>query len=243
MVVPISDVEGASLLARTGLAGRALECDGAPYSGQRGYFGKDLEAVQSSAVKVLEEALRVGAVVTLPSTGYRVERVGQGRTLFSFDVAGRTKVSLVAVDHVRDSVGREGWAMEAWAECDPSELPSEWSEKLGVGVWEDRTGARAPVTRIQSFMGGVHCDWVDITFLSLGDRTYVRDVQGKLSSYLRTSYQDGASLPRTATDTGFRREGRELWVEPTGTAAYLVSLEHPSDVQRWPGAKQQILCA
>jgi len=241
MDLPVSGDDTAPVLVRTGVAGRALECDGAPYTGQRGYFGKDLEAVQGSAVEVLDEALRRGAVITLPATGYRVERVSQDRTLFSFDVGGRTKVSLVAVDHVRDAAGREGWAMEAWAECDPSELPAAETEALGIGVWQDGAGARVPVTRAQSFGGPEHCGWEDITFLLLGDRTYLRDVHGALAPYLRTTFRAGASLPATAKDTGLHRDGRELWLDID--AAYLVRVDQPSDVERWPGAKQPVLCA
>lgn len=241
MDLPVSAADGAPLLARTGVAGRALECDGVPFTGQRGYFGKDLESVQRSAVQVLEEALRRGAVISLPSTGYRVERVAQGRTLFSYDVAGRTKVSVVAVDHVRDARDREGWALEAWAECDPSELPAEQAEALGIGVWQDGHGARVPVTRVQSFRGAAHCGWQGITFLLLGDRTYLRDVHGALAGFLRTTYRADATVPSTATDTGLRRAGRELWVD--ADAAYLVSVDRPSDVERWPRATKPVLCA
>jgi hypothetical protein len=241
MDLTVSGDDAAPVLVRTGVAGRALECDGAPYTGQRGYFGNDLESVQSSAVRVLEEALRRGAVITLPSAGYRVERVAQGRTLFSYVVGGRSTVSLVAVDHVRDAAGREGWAMEAWAQCDPSELPAAQAEALGIGVWQDGSGARVPVTRVQSFRGPAHCDWQGITFLLLGERTYLRDVHGALADLLRTTYRARATVPPTATDTGFHRDGRELWVD--ADAAYLVSLDDTSDVERWPGARKPVLCA
>jgi hypothetical protein len=241
MDLPVSGDDAAPVLARTGVAGRALECDGVPYTGQRGYFGKDLESVQRSALQVLQEALRRGAVGSLPSTGYRVERVAKGRTLFSYDVAGRTKVSVVAVDHVRDAVGRAGWAMEPWAECDPSELPAAQTAALGIGVWQDRSGARVPVTRAQSVRGPAHCDWQGITFLLLGDRTYLRDVHGALAEHLRTTYRAGATVPPTAVDTGLHRDGRELWVD--ADAAYLVSLDDPSDVERWPGTRKPVLCA
>jgi hypothetical protein len=241
MDLPVSGDDTGPVLTRTGVAGRALECDGAPYTGQRGYFGPNLESVRGSAAQVLEDVLRRDAVTALPSAGYRLERAAAGRALFSFDVGGRTKVSVVAVDHVRDSVGREGWAMEAWAECDPSELPAEQTEALGIGVWQDGSGARVPVTRAQSFRGAAHCDWQDITFLLLGARTYLRDVHGALADFLRTTYRAGATLPRTATDTGLHRDGRELWVD--ADAAYLVRLERPSDVERWPGASKPIGCA
>lgn len=52
-----------------------------------------------------------------------------------------------------------------------------------------------------------------------------------------------AALPKTATDTGYHRDGRELWLSAKHEAAYLVSLSDPDDVERWPAAKQEIYCA
>jgi hypothetical protein len=85
-----------------------------------------------------------------------------------YDVAGRTKVSIVAADGVRDWNGDEGWGVRAWAQCDPSEWPPDVTDDLNIGVWEDESGRRVPVTRIQSFQGAEHCSWDDITFLLLG---------------------------------------------------------------------------
>jgi len=68
-------------------------------------------------------------------------------------------------------------------------------------------------------------------------------VAGELTDLLRTTYDGDANLPKGATDTGFRRDGRELWVGPRRVAAYLVSGEDPQDVERWPAAKKSIACA
>ena len=85
--------------------------------------------------------------------------------LFSYDVDGRTKVAIFAADDVRDWNRDEGWGVRAWAQCDPSELPPDVTDDLNIGVWEDESGRRVPVTRIQSFQGAEHCSWTDITFL------------------------------------------------------------------------------
>jgi hypothetical protein len=183
-----------------------------------------------------------------PSEGYRVERERDGRVLFSYDVGGRTKVSMFAADGVRDWNGDEGWGVRAWAQCDPSELPPGVTDDLDIGIWEDESGGRVPVTRIRSFQGSEHCNWTDITFLLVGPEQkadwYVRDPGGgDLSELLRTTFTSDAALPEGATDTGLRRDGRQLWIGPDEVAAYLVSLDDAEDVERWPAAKQPLGCA
>jgi hypothetical protein len=116
-----------------------------------------------------------------------------------------------------------------------------------IGVWEDESGRRVPVTRILSFQGAEHCSWTDITFLLVGrEKTadwYVRDTSGDFSRLLRTSFAVEAALPEGATDTRLRRDGRELWIGPDKEAAYLVSLDDAQDVEPWPAAEQPIRCA
>jgi hypothetical protein len=103
------------------------------------------------------------------------------------------------------------------------------------------------VTRIMSFQGAEHCSWTGITFLLVGSERkadwYVRDTDGELSEFLRTTFASDATLPEGATDTGLRRDGRQLWIGPDEDAAYLVSLDDARDVERWPAAKQPIRCA
>ena len=121
------------------------------------------------------------------------------------------------------------------------------TDDLNIGVWEDESGRRVPVDRIQSFQGAEHCDWTHITFLLLGREesgdSYVRDVKGDFTTLLHTTFSNQATLPADATDTGLRRDGRQLWIAPDKKAAYLVSLEDAGNVERWPAAKQRIGCA
>jgi hypothetical protein len=175
--------------------------------------------------------------------------------LLSYDVGERTRIAFIAANGVDDHNGETGWGIESWAQCDPAELPASVTEALGIGVWEDPSGARVPVTEIQSFPGPEHCGWQDITFLILGqaedpqgDRSdeadeFLRDTTGELADYLRTSYDATASLPKRAVDTGFSRDGRRLWLDPSGDGAYLVSVDDPDDVERWPASKEPIRCA
>jgi hypothetical protein len=99
------------------------------------------------------------------------------------------------------------------------------------------------VTRIQSFQGAEHCSWTDITLLLVGREEtadwYVRDTSGgDFLELLRTTFANEATLPEDATDTGFRRDGRQLWIGPDEEAAYLVSLDDahlPSEPRRCAG--------
>jgi hypothetical protein len=232
-----------------GAAVAALECDGkTPY--QRGEHGYDdgLAKVQSTAEAALGDYMREsGPIFSTPSDGYAVERKQDGRVLFSYDVDGRTKVAMFAADGVRDWNGDAGWGVRAWAQCDPSEFPADVTDDLNIGVWEDESGRRVPVTRIVSFQGGEHCNWTDITFLLVGPEAradwYVRDTDGEFSELLRTTFAKQTNLPQGATDTGLRRDSRQLWIGPGEEAAYLVSVDDARDVERWPAAKQPIQCA
>ena len=204
--------------------------------------------MQESAEAALDDYMREEALSFLtPTDGYAVERDRNGRVLLSYDVDGRTKVSILATDDTRDWNHHEGWGVRAWAECDPSELPPDVTDDLNIGVWEDGSGQRVPVTRIRSFQGAEHCSWTDITFLLVGPEkkadSYVRDTARDFPDLLRTTYGKVDAIPDDATDTGLRRVGRQLWIGADKEAAYLVSLDDTHDIERWPAAKQPILCA
>jgi hypothetical protein len=232
-----------------GAAVGALECDGkTPYRRRVGVYDDGLAKVQGSAEAALDDYMREsGLSLVVPSDAYAVEREQDGGVLFSYDVDGRTKVAMFAANGVRDWNADEGWGVRAWAQCDPSEWPPDVTDDLNIGVWEDYSGRRVPVTRIQSFKGAEHCDWTDITFLLVGREEtadwYVRDISGDFSGLVRTTFAHDATLPSGATDTALRRDGRQLWIGPDDEAAYLVSLDDPRDVERWPAAKQPIRCA
>jgi hypothetical protein len=247
MSLPVDHSDEATVAERSGAAGRALECDGDPYGGGGADYDSGLASTQGSATEALENLFAKDLFWSVPKDGYRVERSDDGRVLLSYDVDGRTRVAFIAADDIRDWKDRTGWGIEAWAQCDPAELPAEVSDALGIGVWTDASGARVPVTTIRSFQGAEHCDWQDITFLELGPESaseeYLRDTTGELANYLDTTFRDDAVLPKSATNTGFRRDGRELWVVPTKEAAYLVSVVDPADVERWPGSEKGLGCA
>lgn len=248
MQVDQSTRDRASVLARSGAAGKALECDYAPSDGGRGGYSDGLESVQSSPAAALGNWLdEEGGDV--PDTGYVVEREDDGRALLSFDVNGRTKIAVIATDGIRDYEDDEGWGVESWARCDPAELPARYDSDSFYEVWADATGKRVPTSLVRSFAGPEHCDWQDITSLYVGPDPhpdeYLRDTTGELADALRTSYAADVKLPADAEDTGYQRDDRELWLQPGDPdAAYLVSVGDASGVERWPAAKPRgIGCA
>ena len=163
MHLAVDHGDRATVLERSGAAGRALECRFEPYDGGSGDYTDGLETVQDDAGKALMDWL-TEEFVLLPGDGYRVEREDDGRVLLSYDVDGRTKIAVIVADDVRDWDGHEGWGVETWAQCDPAELPAPATDALGIGVWHTAGGDPVPVTTIRSAAGPEHCDWQDITF-------------------------------------------------------------------------------
>ena len=247
MRLPVDHADQASVLERSGAAGRALECRTEPYAGGSGDYDSGLASTQGSAASALENYFSEEFFLQLPREDYRVERKNDGRVLYSYDVRGQTKVAFIAANSMRDFNDDEGWGIETWAQCDPSEFPASVTNEVGIQVWHDASGNRIPVAKIESYPGPEHCNWQNITFLTLdtksGERQYLRDTTGELRDFLATTFDANSAVPKQATDTGFERDGRRLWLYPNGTAAYLVDKTNPEDVERWPAATEPVACA
>lgn len=246
--LPVSYRDSASVMKRSGSSGLALECTGRPSNGGGADYDSGLSTVQSDPAGAVADWMHEeGSWFSgVPDSGYRLERRDDGRVLYSFDVDGRTRAAVIVSDSVHDWNGDTGWGVESWAVCDPAELPAEMTEEMGIVVWEDAAGNRVPTSRVTSYAGPEHCDWQDITFLNLGGprgTQFLRDVDGELSGQTFGRFDGSVALPDDATDTGWHHDGRELWLADDERAAYLVSLDDPSDVERWPAAKEPVGCA
>jgi hypothetical protein len=239
----------ATALERSGAAGRALECDGKPYEGGGGdYVDGGLEGVRSDPREALGNFQEEAGYVDLPRDGFVVERVEGDRVLFSYDVGERTKIAYITADGIRDYDDDVGWGVESWASCDPAEFPTSVTEDLGLRVWRDQGGDPVPVSTITHYPGPEHCDWQDITFLSLGDgRTQYLGGEGTEEfvghDLLTTTYDGDAALPDDATDTGYEYDDWHLWLAADRRAAYVVGVDDQSQVERWPAPKDEIACA
>ncbi|MFJ5303091.1 hypothetical protein [Streptomyces sp. NPDC088350] len=224
---------------RPGAAGRALECDGKIYeSGAADAWSR------GDGGRTPEGGLRAYFAIEqpdVPRTGYRVEREESGRVLFSYDVAGRTKVAVVVA---KDGKNRPGWGPETSASCDPAELPASFTKAHGYEIWTDRDGKRVPTTVLSSSAGAAHCDWRKAHFLRTGEgekgRLYARDPDGVLDPGMLTAPYDGdVRMPGTARDTGYRYQDRQLWLTADASKAYVRT---PEGVEAWPLVKDGTGC-
>ena len=250
MHVEVDYADEASVLAASGAAGKALECAGDPHRGGGASYSSGLIETQDDPPAAFENWMEVEGF-DLPENGYRVERSDEGHVLYSWDLGDRTLVSVVVADHVTDYNDDDGWGVESWAACNPAEWPAETTDALDMQIWTDVDGARVPTTEVTSFPGSEHCDWQRITFLWLGVNgnedagfdAYLRDTRGELAEFLTTTYDGSTELPDGATDTGWQHDGRQLWLGTKPRAAYLVSVDDATDVERWPAEKEHIGCA
>ncbi|MDG4858055.1 hypothetical protein P8605_07810 [Streptomyces sp. T-3] len=222
---------------------RALECAVDPFQGGIGDDGWADSDGESSPDAALQQHLSEGQMWRIiPERGYRVERRSGKRVLFSYDVGGRTRAAVIVAENLR---GKDGWIVETYALCDPSEFRAAERADLDLRVWTDEQDRPVPTTKISSSMGPEHCDWQSVEFLHLGRdkarRQYFRDPEAKFadSDLLNSRYADDVPMPGDATDTGFCYEGRELWLSADKKDAYVRDGGH---VQRWPGSKEQVGC-
>ena len=228
-----------ALMAESGAAGRALECDGDIYSGGRGdrWSEGDGGSSPEGGLKAYFDMEQP----EVPQEGYRVERTARDRVLYSLDVRGRTKVAVIVA---KDQPHRPGWGPEASASCDPAELPRSFTDRQEYEIWTDENGDRVPVSLLSSSEGAAHCDWQKAHFLGTGRGTshklYARDPDGVLPSTMLTSRYDGdATLPPGAKDTGYRLDDWRLWLAADGSKAYVRT---PRGVEAWPRVRRGMGC-
>ena len=213
-----------------------VDCDGAPeHTGAGDYVDGGLETVQADPAAAVENLLAKN-YVGAPGAEYVVAARNDSRALVSYEVGGEAKVTFVVEDGIADWDGNVGWGVTSYAVCDLAEMPPEIAEAAGVGVWTDADGERVATSRMRSYPGPEQCDWQDITFLQVGEwraeHQYLRDVDGDLARSTWTSYALEVPLPADATDSGWRREGRALWLVPDRRAAYLVDLDDRAGATR-----------
>lgn len=239
LYVRVSEPDHPNPLVRSGAAGKALECSVDPYGGSTGRNG-GVTSGHDNPVEALAGFIEDGSV-TLPVRGYRTEREAQDRVLFSYDVEGETKISVIVADGVTAGHGESGWSMETFAQCDPAELPSAVTDELGIQIWVNEKGERVPTTVIRSSQGPEHCAWHSATFLDLRGDTFIKDPQGVLPpEWFDVTFDSDVTLPQDAEDTGYRLDGQTLWLAGDQSAAYVVT---GPETERWPAATKFLGCA
>lgn len=223
--------------AANGAAGEVVECrtrvTGADTGDEMYDDGAVADNPDGAWATIRSEALMDGA-----TSGYTVARDEGDRVLYTYAVDG--VVRQAAILHHGQALGGTGWYLESWARCDLSEFPDAVAEASGVEVWTDESGARVPTTRITSSPGPEHCGWQDMTFLYLAGAAYVREPDPDLADWFAESYDPSRPLPSAAADTGYERDGEQLWLSPDGQRAYVGSRD---DVELWPRADRELACA
>lgn len=179
-----------------------------------------------------------------PQQGYLLERQEGDRVLFTYRIDGVVKVATVLLNGPAQGAPA-GWHLESWARCDPSEFRDEelWAD--GWEIWTDTEGRRVPTYEVFSARGPEHCDWTAMTFLRLGDneeQAYVRRAWAEyVGDHFAEPYRAAVELPGDAIDTGYRREGRHLWLSPDRKRAY-VGAPGAGSVELWPRMTQPLQC-
>lgn len=130
-------------------------------------------------------------------------------------------------------------------ECDaqpgsPIDLASEPQDWLQFGTylrWTDSDGCLVRIDVISHHHGAAHCGWQSMESITIGRpfgssiaagsssaNRYVWDPQGVLPDGPVGSWLNLSDMPDTALDTGYRREGSELWLDDENeTVLYRVS--------------------
>jgi len=217
-------------------ARRAVECHGSPIVGGAVDYVSD--GLNEVAADPREAMKRADDGPVHPPGRYSLERQAGDRVLLTWRAGATTKIAAVLHDGVRDYRGAVGWGIESWAQCDVSEFGEATAASLGYALWRDRSNTPVPVTKLFTHPNERFCDYPGVTGLELGvgesSTAYIHDPDHQLTEYVTVRYLDDTELPAAATDTGWHRNGRELWRSASSEAVYLVSLDDPADVQRWP---------
>lgn len=167
--------------------------------------------------------------------GLAVAKREDDRILYVIESDGVFKEALIVRNGpATEGAGGPGWYVESRARCDFAELPRSFTDSLGLQIWQDAEGRAVPTTTIESWRGPAHCSWQSMTFLYLhadGDRAFVRAPIDEVADYFDGPYVAHAKLPADAEDTGFSRNGKQLWVSNDSQRAYVGTQD---DVEVWP---------
>jgi hypothetical protein len=104
---------------------------------------------------------------------------------------------------------------------------------------------------VTSYEGPEHCGWQGVIFIEIGYRSglaqpglsgglsFLRDPDGVLSDHAVAQLEPRVALPPDAVETGWRRDGHELWLAPDGTAAYI---DVGDGLEKWPRTRGVVAC-
>jgi hypothetical protein len=118
-----------------------------------------------------------------------------------------------------------------------------------VGQWTDASGQAVGEEVVSSMLGPEHCSWGDIVFLRYASEpggettTFLRDTSGELASYTSGRWEVVGEPDGGLVDTGYRVNGRELWVDPSDPTFAILWDPANGVTERWPAFEQEVACA
>jgi hypothetical protein len=108
---------------------------------------------------------------------------------------------------------------------EPESRPPEFN------AWTGPDGLRT--NAVTEGWGPAHCGWHTTAFLHYQDQTYVRDLDEIFEpDSLDRPYEYESDLPREATRTDFKSDGRQLWIVPGEDGA--VYIRYSGHTELWP---------
>jgi hypothetical protein len=225
---------------KAGAAGDAVDCATwgmGGYSRQQVYSeGATADSPQGALANGRSEHAFDGV-----QSGLEVAARTEDRVLYVVEVDGVIKQAVIVHDGpAAEGTGGPGWYVESWARCDLSELPRSYIDSIGVQVWTDASGVPVPTRTMRSYAGPEHCNWQSMTFLEIGDGVYVRDPLPEVADFFDTRFRADTTLPSDAVATGYRRDGKRLWLSTDGTEAFVGA---PGSVEAWPRTARPLFCA
>ncbi len=225
---------------RAGAAAKFIDCE---YGVWQGGWTSDFGPLGSGASPdgALDDMIE-GEALGIPDEGLRAVGRDQDRVLYTYEVAGSPKLSVVIADSKNVALDTEDrWAIKTFASCDPAEFDPSTDDQFPMNVWQDADENRVATSVIRSARGPEHCGWESATFLTLDGVRYISDPEGVLRTSGPGSPFDGdTELPSDATDTGYQREGRRLWLSDDRSTAFIV---RSNVVEAWPTSTEQFDCA
>ncbi len=221
-------------------AKQALECDFKGLGSDSGRGNWEGGSGYASPREALQSAIREGFVI--PQAGYRALARNDSAVLYGYEHKGEVKVAVRVTAAPGDE---EGWVPERLISCRLVEFGPRADMGRGVWLWANRWGRT-----VQERVGPGHCDWQSARFLYWAPpgtpgtlratRLYVRDPMGVFRGHWTMPFLRSTSLPSSARYTGFRRDGKALWLAADERAMYV---KDDDRVERWPRIPTGTGCA
>lgn len=219
-----------------------LQCDGPPQStgGDLGDISDEGEG--DSPQDALASLLGTGVWATFPAGGFEEPIGTEHWARHEYRHEGAIRAIAVTTDLEPWTLAVGTWAVVAIRACDSSEFDPADGVTFPETLWRDAAGKVVRSDLARAMQGPGHCDWGSTTWLTLGDRMFIRDPEGVLADLTVVPFEQRRDLPDDAVDTGLRTDQWHLYTVPVDDAVYVLTAD--GDVERWGRSRDPMLgCA